>query len=63
MERSALDENMNIFDGHPIPHFESGFFVFLERDEPARQIRTADYGPSDFRDGPVQFSVRVLPFG
>jgi hypothetical protein len=28
MERSALDENTNIFDRHPIPHYESGFLLF-----------------------------------
>jgi hypothetical protein len=62
LERSALGENIRIFVGHPISFCESGF-VFWANDELARQIRAADYGLADFRDGPVQFPVRVLPFG
>jgi len=61
LERSALNGNIYIFVGHPIPLCESGFC--LRSNEPARQIRPADYGPANLRDGPVQLPVRVLPLG
>jgi len=41
MERSALDENIHIFDGHPIPLCESGFLFWSEmslQDKFGRQI-------------------------